>query len=101
LKKHIPAESNYDIYNKELMAIIDAPEVLRPECEGAAYSSRVITDHTNLEYFMTKKLLNRRQARWSEFLTRFDCPIVNRPMKSNGDADGLTRRPGDFPEGGG
>jgi len=47
---------------------------------------------------MTKKLLNRRQARWSEFLTRFDYEIVYRPGKLNGKADALTRRLGDLPE---
>jgi len=99
-KKHSPAECNYDIYDKELMAIIKALEEWRPECEGAAYPLQLITDHKNLEYFMTKKLLNRRQARWSEFLTRFDYEIVCRPGKSNGKADALTRRPGDLPEGG-
>jgi len=72
-KKHSPAECNYDIYDTELMAIIKALEEWRPECEGARYPLKLITDHKNLEYFMTKKLLNRRQARWSEFLTRFDC----------------------------
>jgi hypothetical protein len=50
--------------------------------------------------FMTKKFLNRRQARWSEFLTRFDYEIVYRQGKSNVKADALTRRPGDLPEGG-
>jgi len=99
-KKHSPAECNYDIYDKELMAIIKALEEWRPECEGAAHPLQLITDHKNLEYFMTKKLLNRRQARWSEFLTRFDYKIVYRPGKSNGKADALTRRPGDLPEGG-
>jgi len=49
---------------------------------------------------MTKKLLNRRQAQWFEFLTRFDYGIVYRPGKSNGKADALTRRPGDLPKGG-
>jgi hypothetical protein len=82
------------------MAIIKALEEWRPECEGAAYPLKLITDHKNLEYFMTKKLLNRRQARWSELLTRFDYEIVYRPGKSNGKADALTRRPGDLPEGG-
>ena len=47
---------------------------------------------------MTKKLLNQRQARWSEFSTRFDYEIVYRPGKMNGKADALTRRPGDLPE---
>jgi len=75
-------------------------EEWRPECEGAAYPLKLITDHKNLEYFMTKKLLNRRQARWSEFLTRSHYKIVYRPGKSNGKADALMRRPGDLPEGG-
>ena len=97
-KKHSPAKCNYDIYDKELMAIIKALEEWRPECEGAVYPLKLITDHKNLKYFMTKKLLNRRQAWWSEFLTRFDYGIVYRPGKSNGKADALTRRPGDLPE---
>jgi len=82
------------------MAIIKALEEWRPECEGAAYPLQLITDHKNLEYFMTKKPSNWRQAWWSEFLTRFDYEIVYRPGKSNGKADALTRRPGDLPEGG-
>ena len=36
-KNHSPAECNYDIYDKELMAIIKALEEWRPECEAAAY----------------------------------------------------------------
>jgi len=97
-KKHSPAECNYDIYDEELIAIIKALEEWRPECEGAAYPLQLITDHKNLEYFMRKKLLNRRQARWSEFLIRFDYQIVYWRGKSNGKADALTRRPGDLPE---
>jgi hypothetical protein len=62
-KKHSPAECNYNIYDKELLAIIQALEEWRPECEGAAYLLQLITDHKNLEYFMTKKLLNQIQAR--------------------------------------
>jgi hypothetical protein len=98
-KKHSPAECNYDIYDKELMAIIKALEECRPECEGAVYPLQLITDHKNLEYFITKKLLHRRQARWSKFLTQFDYEIVYRPGKSNGKADSLTRRLGDLPKG--
>jgi len=97
-KKNTPAESIYDIYDKELMAMIKAPEEWRPECDGAAYPLHLITDHTNLEYCITKKLLNRRQSRWSEFLTHFNYEIVYRPGKSNGKADALTRRPGDLPK---
>ena len=49
---------------------------------------------------MSKKLLNRRQARWAQFLSRFDYEIVYQPAKSNGKADALTKSPGDLPEGG-
>jgi hypothetical protein len=96
-KKHSPAKCNFDTY-KELMVMIKALEEWRPESESAAYLLQLITDHKNLEYFMMKKLLNRRQARWSEFLTLFDYQIVFRPGKSNGKANALTRRPGDLPE---
>jgi hypothetical protein len=97
--KHLPAECNYDIYDEELMVIIKALDEWRSKCEGAAYPLQLITDHKNLEYFMTKKLLNHRQARWSEFLTPFNYNIVYRPAKSNGKADALTRRPGDLRRG--
>jgi hypothetical protein len=99
-KKHSPAECNFEIYDTELMAIIKALKEWRPECEGAEHPLQIYTDHKNLEYFMSKKLLNRRQARWSELLSRFTYEIVYRPGKSNRQADALTRRPGDLPEGG-
>jgi hypothetical protein len=82
------------------MAIIQALEEWRPECEGAEYPLQLITNSMNLEYFMCKRLLNRRQARWAQFPSRFNYEIVYRPGKSNGKADALTRRPGDQPEGG-
>jgi hypothetical protein len=56
-KKHSPAECNYDIYDIELMAIIKALKECRPECEGADHTLQLITDHKNLKYFMSKKLL--------------------------------------------
>jgi len=46
-KKHTPAECNYDIYHKELMAVIKALKEWRPECEGAGYPVQLVTDHKN------------------------------------------------------
>jgi len=46
---------------------------------------------------MSTKLLNRRQARWSEFLSRFNFKIVYRPGKASAKPDALTRRSGDLP----
>jgi len=61
-KKNAPAECNHEIYHTELMAIINVLQECRPGCEGAKYQLQLITDHKNREYFMTKKLFNRRQA---------------------------------------
>jgi len=50
------------------------------------------TDHKNLEYFMTAKKLNRRQARWSLHLARFDFLLHHRPERTMGKPDALLRR---------
>ncbi|KAL2444003.1 Transposon Tf2-6 polyprotein [Exophiala dermatitidis] len=98
-KKMSPAECNYEIYDKELLAIIKAFEEWRPELAGIDPSKpvKVLSDHRNLEYFMTTKQLNRRQARWSEFLSEFHFQIQYRPGKQGTKPDSLTRRPGDKP----
>jgi len=96
-KKHSPAECNYEIYDKELMAIVRAFEEWRPHLEGSRHPIQVLSDHKNLEYFMSMKLLNRLQARWSEFLSHFDFRIMYRPGKAGGKPDILTRRSGDLP----
>ena len=54
-----PAECNYDIYDKELLAIIRAFEEWRPELKEAMKQVQVITDHKNLKYFMITKQLSR------------------------------------------
>ena len=96
-KKHTPAECNYEIYDKELMAIVRAFENWRPELEGSKYPIDIVTDHKNLEYFTTTKLLSRRQARWAEFLSRFDFKIRYRPGSLGEKPDALTRRTADLP----
>lgn len=91
------AECNYDIYDKELLAIVKAFEQWRAELEGSPFGIEVHSDHKNLVYFMRSKLLNRRQARWSEFLSRFEFRIAYTPGSFNTRADALSRRPGDLP----
>ena len=97
-KKHSPAECNYEIYDKELLAIVRAFEEWRSELEGAAHPISVISDHKNLEYFMSTKQLNRRQARWAEYLSRFNFVIRYRPGKQGGKPDALTRKSEDLPK---
>ena len=97
-KKHLTTKCNYKIYDKELLAIVRCFEEWRPELEGTASPIKVITDHRNLEYFTTTKLLNRRQARWSEFLSRFNFQITYRPSKLGAKPNALTRRSEDLPK---
>ena len=99
-KKMSPAECNYEIYDKELLAIVRAFEEWRPECAGTPVDSpiKILTDHKNLEYFMTSKQLNRRQARWAEFLAEFNFKIAYRPGTQGTKPDSLTRRSEDLPE---
>ena len=60
--------------------------------EGATHLVEIWTDHKNLEYFMTAKKLNRRQARWSLHLARFDFLLHHRPGHTMGKLDALSRR---------
>ncbi len=95
-KKHSPAECNYEIYDKELMAIIRCFEAWRPELEGSGFPIHDLSDHKNLEYFMTTKTLSCRQARWSKYLSRFNFKIFYQPGKMNGKVDALTRQSSDL-----
>jgi dTDP-4-dehydrorhamnose reductase len=62
----IAAELNYDIYDKELLEIVECFRLWQQYLEGAKHTIQVFTDHNNLQYFTTTKQLSRRQARWSE-----------------------------------
>ncbi len=86
------AEINYEIHDKEMLAIVASFKQWRHYLEGAAHQIKVYTDHRSLEYFTTSKQLNRRQARWSEFLSDFNFIIIYRPGLKGTKPDALTRR---------
>src|SRR5882672_3944040 len=52
-----PAELNYEIYDKELLAIFEAFRKWRNYLEGSEHVVLVLSDHKNLEYFATTKQL--------------------------------------------
>jgi hypothetical protein len=86
------AEWHYEIYDKELLTIIRCFEQWRAELQSIESFTNVLIDHKSLKYFMTIKKLNRRQARWAEFLAEFDFKIAYQSEKKNDKADSLTRR---------
>ena len=55
-------ERNYEIHNKEMLAIIRGLENWRHLLEGTCFKFEIWTDHKNLKYFMKAQKLNQRQA---------------------------------------
>jgi hypothetical protein len=52
----------------------------------------MVTDHKNLKYFTTTKILTRCQVRWSEYLSAFNLVICFCPGKLGGKPDALTKQ---------
>jgi len=100
-KKFQPAEINYEIHDKELLAIVDTFKHWHRYCEGAMHQIQVYSDHQNLEYFTTTKILNRGQARWAEELAGINFKIYYRPGNQNRKPNTLSRRMEYCPEKGG
>ena len=55
-------ELNYNIHNKELLAIFEAFKIWQHYLKDLAYPINIVTDYKNLEYFSTTKVLTWRQA---------------------------------------
>ena len=96
-QKMISAECNYEIYNKELLTIVQIFEKWHSELKDFKYSVQMLSDHKNLKYFKTFKLLNCWQTHWSEYLFRFDFKIVYCSGKLNSITDALSCQSEDFP----
>jgi hypothetical protein len=92
-KSFIEAERNYDIYDRELLAIIRALEEWRHYLEGSPHKIEILSDHKNLEVFKEARKLTRRQARWALYLSRFDFQITHVAGRTAGKPDTLSRRP--------
>lgn len=97
-KKLSPAECNYEIHDKELLAIIRCMEEWRGELIGLDRPFVVLSDHKNLEHFKTAKRLTERQVRWSYTLSQFDFRLKFRAGKYSERPDALSRREQDTPK---
>jgi hypothetical protein len=97
-KKNNSAECNYEIYDKEMLAIIRCLEEWEVELKSVR-DFEIRTDHKNLEYFITAKKLTERQVRWSLKLSQFNFKLSYLPGKDNERADALSRRDQDIPQG--
>ena len=97
-RKLLPAECNYEIHDKELLAVVAClrtwSQWLKPLVQFL-----IRTDHRNLLYFTTARQLSERQARWALDLAQFNFKLEYRPGKLNAAADALSRRDQDVPQG--
>ena len=71
----VGADLNYDTHDKELLAIFNAFKQWRHYLEGSPLPIDIITDHKNIEYFSTTKVLTCRLVQWSEYLNQFNIKI--------------------------
>jgi len=92
------AEHNYEIHDKELLAILEAFMEWKHYLYGADKPITVYTDHQNLQHFLTTKKWNQRQIRWAQLLASFNFKIIYRPGSRSGKPDALSTRPEYLPE---
>lgn len=83
-------ERNYDIGNRELLAVKSALEEWRHWLEGACQLFVVYTDYRNLEYIWQEICLNPCQVRWALYFTRFHFTVTYCPSPKHTKADVLS-----------
>ena len=76
-----------------MLVVVRYLEAWRYFLEETMTRFEIWTDHKNLEYFMKAQKLNRRQARWALYLSRFNFTLKHILGSKMGKADSLSRRP--------
>ena len=84
------AEQNYEIYDKELLVIVEALTKWKQYLLDAAEPFKVWMDHENLKYFREPHKLNGQQARWYLKLQDYDFKLKHIPGKTNTKVDILS-----------
>ena len=87
-----PTERNYNIYDRELLAVIHALKEWRHYLMGTEHPVVVVINHKNLGYFKQPQKLSRRQARWWLFLQEYDIKWGVERGINMGPADALSRK---------
>ncbi|KAJ1038656.1 hypothetical protein NDA10_002516 [Ustilago hordei] len=91
-RKMSSAEKNYEIHDKELLAVVACLTQWRHMLAGLPNQLVILTDHEALKYFKSQRCITGRQARWAILLADFDFILQYRPGDKGGEPDALTRR---------
>ena len=86
-----PTERNYDIYERELLAVMKSLAHWRQYLGWTREQFIILSDHDNLRYWKSPRNLNRRTARWHADLQEYDYLIQHIPGKENIPADALIK----------
>jgi len=86
------AARNYQIYDKELLGILEVFMEWKHYLYAADKPITDYTDHQNLQHFLTTQKWNQRQIRWAQLLASFNFKIIYRPGSRSGKLDALSRR---------
>ena len=86
------SERNYSVTKREMLALVFYSQHFRHYLYGRRFIAR--TDHDALRWLTNFKEPSGQVARWLEKLAEFDFKVQSRPGKRHGNADGLSRRPG-------
>jgi len=84
------AERNYDIHDRELLALVRGLSNWRHLLIGSPHPITVYTDHKNLEYYRHPQHINQRVARYIPRLADYNFTLVHLPGERN-KADALSR----------
>ncbi|SPC61388.1 related to pol protein [Ustilago sp. UG-2017b] len=91
-RKMSSAERNYEIHDKELLAVVACLTQWRHMLAGLPSQLVILTDHEALKYFKSQRRITGRQARWAVLLADFDFILQYRPGDKGGEPDALTRQ---------
>ena len=89
-KTFTDTEKEYEIYDTELLGIIQALKKWRHYIQGSGHTTIIFSDHKNLTYFRMAQKLNDRQARWSLYLLEFDIKLIHLPGSKMIQSDALS-----------
>jgi len=92
-KSLLPAEHNYEIYNKELLVIMVCLDEWCQYILGTTEQFEIWSDHKNLEYFRKPQNINRQQVRWVSILADYDFSLHHLPGSHNSATDALFWQP--------
>jgi RNase H-like domain found in reverse transcriptase len=88
-----PTGRNYQIYDRELKAIVKALQERRHLLLGSPHPIQVHCDHKNLTYYKEPQMLMPRQVRWDLLLSMFDLKLEHVAGTKLVEANTLSRRP--------